>query len=307
MFSRGLWAQAILSIIAAIIFIALLLSLITRLSSVISDFLKGLLARDTTLRFDIARRDPILRDLSEDMNAVAVIYHQSNSQLETSKLYYDRILKIMTHEMRNYVSPMLSLTSDVKSHPDRYSTIESLHEIIDLINSQSFGIRRFLDSYYRLTHLPPLRVENIQADKFITRLIPLVAGEIKSRNLPEPVCTYEVPQNMTMAVDITLMTQVMLNLIRNSLDAVMTAETPAVSIKVSISEGNPYITVTDNGTGISPKIMDNLFQPFYTTKPSGAGIGLALSRQIIRCHNGDLTLLRSSHPTIFAITLPATY
>ncbi len=302
---KGLWAQAVLSIITCIITVILLFSFIKRLSTLISIFLKGLLARDTTLRFDFSSHDPLIGDLAEDMNTIASIYHESNIQLETSKLYYDRILKIMTHEMRNYVAPVISITSDVEAHPENYSSIGDLKDIISVINSQSNGIRHFLDSYYQLTHLPTLNMKSIQATEFISYLIPFVNGELKSRNIDSSICQFEVPQNMEMKIDVTLMSQVLLNMIRNSLDAVSSIEDSSITVNVSISEGNPFITVTDNGAGISQNMINNIFQPFYTSKSDGCGVGLTISRQIIRKHGGDLKLLHASKPTVFAITLPS--
>lgn len=304
LFYQGLWPQGVLVAILVVVAVIMLVALIVRLSSLTSVFLKGLRARDTTLRFDFGKRDPLLGDLGDDMSALAAIYHENNSQLETSKLYYDRILKIMTHEMRNYVAPVISITSDVTAHPDRYSSQESLREVISLIHSQGDGISRFLDSYYRLTHLPQLRLESVTAAAFASRLLPLVSADVQARGLDLSVLSFEVPQDMTMTFDVSLMTQVMLNLIRNALDAVSSVSDPSVVVKITTSEGCPFITVTDNGVGIPQSTLDNLFQPFFTSKPDGCGVGLTLSRQIVRRHDGDLTLLHASRPTTFAISLP---
>ncbi len=305
LFSQGLLPQGILTVILDVVAVIMLIALVVRLSSLITIFLKGLRARDTTLRFDFGKRDSLLRDLADDMNAIAAIYHENNSQLETSKLYYDRILKIMTHEMRNYVAPVISITSDVVSHPDRYSSPESLRDVISLIHSQGDGIRRFLDSYYRLTHLPRLRLESVTAAAFASRLLPLVSADIQARGLPPSVLSFEVPQDMTMTFDVSLMTQVMLNLIRNALDAVTSVSDPSVVVKFTTSDSCPFITVTDNGIGIPQSSLDNLFQPFFTSKQDGCGVGLTLSRQIVRRHYGDLTLLHAARPTTFAISLPS--
>lgn len=305
LYSRGLWPQASIVLIADVVAVIMLVNLVSRLSSLISTFLKSMLAGDSTMRFDYGRNDPLVGDLARDMNSISSIYQENKGQLETSKLYYDRILKIMTHEMRNYVTPVISLTSDVSDHPDRYSSPSALLEVISLIHSQSSGIRRFLDSYYRLTHLPPLSVSQISAADFAKRIIQLLPGELTSRNLDLSVCQFEVPQDMHLSIDISLMTQVFINLIRNALDSVSSVDNPAVTVSISASETHPFITVSDNGPGISPSIAENLFQPFFTTKPDGCGVGLTICRQIVRQHGGDLYLLASnSSVTTFAISLP---
>ncbi len=303
LFARGLWAPATLAAIASLIAAAMLVALVQRLATVVTTFMKGILARDTTLRFDFGRHDPMLGDAARDMDTLARIYHESSSQLETSKLYYDRILKVMTHEMRNHVAPVIAITSHVADNPARYPDAASLREVVALIHTQSTGIRRFLDAYYRLTHLPPLAPETISAAAFTERIMQLLPGELAARGLAPGVCRFDVARGMQLTVDVALMTQVMLNLLRNALDAVAGVEHPAVAVTMSLAQGAPRITIADNGPGIPPRDIENLFQPFYTTKPGGSGVGLALSRQIVRRHRGDLTLL-PARPTTFAISLP---
>lgn len=304
LFAGGRWAGGVLVALGAGVAVWMLVALVWRLASLMSMFLKGVLARDTTMRLDFGRRDPMLRDLAQDMNSISTIYHESNRQLETSKLYYDRILKIMTHEMRNYVAPVIALTSDVVEHPGRYGSVDALGEVITLIHSQSRGISRFLDSYYRLTHLPVPALEPVTAAGFVSRLLPLLRGEMEARGMEASVLRFEVMQGMTMTTDVALMTQVMLNLVRNALDAVAGADEPHVAVTFTLSAGHPYITVADNGPGITPSVAENLFQPFFTTKPDGCGVGLAISRQIVRRHGGDLICLPARHTTTFAISLP---
>ena len=95
---------------------------------------------------------------------------------------------------------------------------------------------------------------------------------------------------MMLSIDPALMNQVMLNLLRNALDAVASTPNPRVEVVISVSDTHPYLTVSDNGEGIPEKVMDNLFQPFYTSKPGGSGVGLSICRQIVRRHGGELTI-----------------
>lgn len=95
---------------------------------------------------------------------------------------------------------------------------------------------------------------------------------------------------MKIDIDADLMTQAVMNILRNALDAVAEVDNPKIDISVSISDGIPFISITDNGPGIPDAMKPNLFQPFFSTKPGGSGIGLSLSRQIARLHGGDLTL-----------------
>lgn len=293
LFLSGRVPEGIFAVIAVAISVVGVMVLVRKLVLVMSVFVKSLEMNDTTARFDIGNDDPLLREMSASMSRIVDIYRSGLSQLETRKLYYDRILKIMTHEMRNSITPVISISSDMEKHPEKYEG-ENLTEALGVIRSQSEGVKRFLDSYYRLTHLPQPETEAIDATLFFERVKTLVAVEVKERGLSPDVCRYAVGKGMTLNIDVSLMSQVMVNLVRNALDAVAGVESPSVIVTATLSDRHPYISIEDNGAGISPEIRDMLFQPFVTTKSGGSGVGLSLSRQIVRLHGGDLRLTGSS-------------
>lgn len=292
LFLSGRVPEGIFAVIAVAISVVGVMVLVRKLVLVMSVFVKSLEMNDTTARFDIGNDDPLLREMSASMSRIVDIYRSGLSQLETRKLYYDRILKIMTHEMRNSITPVISISSDMEKHPEKYEG-ENLTEALGVIRSQSEGVKRFLDSYYRLTHLPQPETEAIDATLFFERVKTLVAVEVKERGLSPDVCRYAVGKGMTLNIDVSLMSQVMVNLLRNALDAVAGVESPSVIVTATLSDRHPYISIEDNGAGISPEIRDMLFQPFVTTKSGGSGVGLSLSRQIVRLHGGDLRLTGS--------------
>jgi|GEM_PF-1076713 hypothetical protein len=293
LFLSGRVPEGIFAVIAVAISVVGVMVLVRKLVLVMSVFVKSLEMNDTTARFDIGNDDPLLREMSASMSRIVDIYRSNSRQLETRKLYYDRILKIMTHEMRNSITPVISISSDMEKHPEKYEG-ENLTEALGVIRSQSEGVKRFLDSYYRLTHLPQPETEAIDATLFFERVKTLVAVEVKERGLSPDVCRYAVGKGMTLNIDVSLMSQVMVNLVRNALDAVAGVESPSVIVTATLSDRHPYISIEDNGAGISPEIRDMLFQPFVTTKSGGSGVGLSLSRQIVRLHGGDLRLTGSS-------------
>ncbi len=287
LFLVGFWALGSLALIAAGVWAGVLWSLQGRLLRSMSAFVSALEMNDTTLRVEMDG-DSELRQMSAAMNRISQLYRSSRRQLEIRKLYYDRILKIMTHEMRNSITPVIAISADMADHPERYEG-EALAEAASLINSQTEGIHRFLDSYYTLTHLPkPVPVEVKAADYFLT-LKKIVSSELASRGLPEQTVSYTIPDDMPLVIDVSLMNQVLVNLIRNALDA-LPAEDGRVQVTVTVSDARPVISVSDNGIGIDASVAANLFQPFYSTKPGGSGIGLSLSRQIVRSHGGELHL-----------------
>lgn len=298
----GRWAAGILVAICIFIAVCILVRLIRRLVLTMSTFMDALEMNDSTMRFDIDCDDPDIQKMHRSMNSICSIYHNSIFELETRKLYYDRILRIMTHEMRNTITPIVALTSDFRRHPDKY-TGENLVESMALIEMQSEGIKKFLDSYYKLTHLPVPHKEAVPVGDFLRRIQSLVRLEESDRGLGS-ICRFISPADMTIYIDADLMTQAVINLIRNSLDAVSSSVDGKIMVTVSVTAGQPYISISDNGPGIPAKVMKNLFQPFITSKEGGSGIGLSLSRQIARLHGGDLKINSSPHGTIAYLSLP---
>lgn len=301
-FAAGRYAPAILSMIPAVISVVLLWRLVHRLISSMSDFMNALDMNDTTIRF-AESQDPDINRMSQTMRRIMAIYSSSRLELETRKLYYDRILRIMTHEMRNAITPIVSLSADMKRNPDRYKG-EDLNEAVSLISDESQSIRRFLDSYYELTHLPKPEIEAIDVMDFFSGIRKSFAIYLSDKGLDTDIIDYTIPVDMQLQADMDLLGRLVTNVLRNAIDAVASVPSPRIHVDVSVSEGRPYISVEDNGCGIPAEMMPNLFQPFFTTKPGGSGIGLCLSRQIARLHGGDFTITSTPlHSTKALITL----
>lgn len=301
-FAAGRYAPAILSMIPAVISVVLLWRLVHRLISSMSDFMNALDMNDTTIRF-AESQDPDINRMSQTMRRIMAIYSSSRLELETRKLYYDRILRIMTHEMRNAITPIVSLSADMKRNPDRYKG-EDLNEAVSLISDESQSIRRFLDSYYELTHLPKPEIEAIDVMDFFSGIRRSFAIYLSDKGLDTDIIDYTISVDMQLQADMDLLGRLVTNVLRNAIDAVASVPSPRIHVDVSVSEGRPYISVEDNGCGIPAEMMPNLFQPFFTTKPGGSGIGLCLSRQIARLHGGDFTITSTPlHSTKALITL----
>ncbi len=301
-FADSRYALAILSLIPAVISVILLWRLVRRVIRSMSDFMDALDMNDTTIRF-AESHDPDINRMSNTMRRIMAVYSSSRMELETRKLYYDRILRIMTHEMRNAITPIVSLSADMKRNPDRYKG-ENLNEAVSLISDESQSIRRFLDSYYELTHLPKPQIETIDVMEFFTGIRKAFAIYLTDNGLDPDIMDYTIPVDMRLRADRDLLGRLVTNVLRNAVQAVAGVPEPHIHVDVSVSEGRPYISIEDNGCGIPAEMMPNLFQPFLTTKPGGSGIGLCLSRQIARLHGGDFTISSTpAHGTKALITL----
>lgn len=301
-FRAGSWAAGVLLFIPSAVAVSALWQLVRQLIFSMSEFVDALEMNDPTIRFPESG-DPCINRMSQAMRRITGLYNSARLELETRKLYYDRILRIMTHEMRNAIAPVVSLSTDMKKNPARYQG-ENFGEAVGLISDESEGISRFLESYYELTHLPAPQTAGIDVRDFFSGLRRSFMIFLRESELPDDTISYTIPVGMTLRADRGLLNRLVTNVLRNAVEAVAPMPEPRIEVSVSSSGGHHFISIDDNGRGIPPEVMQNLFQPFFTTKPGGSGIGLCLSRQIARLHGGDFTLTSSARGTKALITLP---
>lgn len=242
-------------------------------------FLKSLMNKNYTMHYPTVK-DAKLDEMYAGMNHITKLYSDSLTDIEYKQLYYDRLLRIMTHELRNSITPVISLSSDMLKRPENY-TPEELHEGMEMIHDQCVSVKAFLDSYRQLTHLPAPKKEEVKIDKLFTQLQTLMA---------HPSLHFTWGNGMKVTADANQLTLVLTNLIKNAREATEGTPDAYIHIVASEADGSPYIAVSDNGPGIPDEMAEEVFLPFYTTKQSGTGIGLCLSRQIMRLHGGDLKL-----------------
>lgn len=242
-------------------------------------FLKSLLNKNYSMNYPSVK-DSKLDDMYEGMNSITRIYQDSLADLEYKQLYYDRLLRIMTHELRNSITPVISLSSDMLKRPENYSA-EEMHEGMEVIHDQCVSVKAFLDSYRQLTHLPAPVKQEVDVEKLFAQLQRLMA---------HPSLHFTWGNGMKVVADADQLTLVLTNLIKNAREATEGQPDACIRIVASEADGSPYISVSDNGPGIPDKMTEEVFLPFYTTKRNGTGIGLCLSRQIMRLHGGDLKL-----------------
>lgn len=247
-------------------------------------FLGCLRSKDTMSRFP-ETHDAELTQMYADMNLIMQKYGQSQMELETKRMYYDRILRIMTHELRNSITPIISLSEDML---ERSYSPEDSREAVEVINEQCTSIKAFLDSYYELTHLSRPDICEVDAKALLLHI---------ERLYPDQGISIECAQGLRLQCDEGQIKQLLINLVKNAIEAMgsdkvkeLTRENvPAIIITASAPEGKPRITVCDRGPGIPADKREEVFLPFYSSKTGGSGIGLALSRQIMNLHKGTLT------------------
>lgn len=288
----GHTAAVVLSALAVVILSVRLMQMVRRLIHQMSFFVNALSDKDFMIRFPESD-DRELCEMFSAMNRIIALYRDNRTEIETKRLYYDRILKIMNHELRNSITPLVSLSDDMLKRPQVYCG-DVLREGVEVINDRCVSIKRFLDAYYEMTHLPPPQMGTIEVEQLLAHVRRLFVRELRRPEFQNVDLRFSVGRGMTLDGDEALLCQVLINLINNALQATAATARPLIEVVASTPGGKPCITVTDNGTGIADDIIADIFQPFYTTRNDGTGVGLCISRQIMRQHGGDLTV--SSRP-----------
>ena len=227
---------------------------------------------------------------------------------------WQTISRIMAHEIMNSLTPLSSLTEtgimllEEKGKPREVSeisqeTIDNLHTALRTIADRNEALTRFIGSYRQLSRLPRPEKKRISVQEILEEVSRLHQAHCAHRGI---TCTiHPGPGQLTIMADEAQLKQVLINLVKNALEALDGTREPCLSITVKRILDDVALEISDNGPGIPPVTLEKIFVPFFTTKPEGSGIGLSLSRQIIRNHGGQLSV--DSEPgrgTAFRITLP---
>lgn len=255
---------------------------------------------DFNAHFTEKGNDKFLNGLFREMNRIIAQFEDNHTELEERRFYYESIIRVLTHEIRNSITPIASLSADLIKYNDEYGK-EGTIDGLQTINQQVQQLNTFLNAYHRLTHLPDPVKAKVDISTLFDKLNRLLSSEQGSGN----IC-YTSPVNVEILLDQNLITLALINLIRNALQATANNPEPQIKVEAGKETAFSFIQVSDNGEGIPPDRQEDIFIPFYSTKKEGSGIGLPLSRRIMQLHGGELNV--NSVPgekTIFRMIFPA--
>ena len=205
---------------------------------------------------------------------LVVLSNVQRALREQERQAWKRLIRVLSHEINNSLAPIQSIAGSLSPSSDP----DDLRRGLDVIRGRSEGLGRFMASYTRLAKLPPPRMKPVEVRDWIQRVAELDERmRVAIKNGPD----------VTIPGDGDQLDQLLINLIRNAVDASLETS-GAVEVGWKLNHQRIEIFVADEGPGIES--TQNLFVPFFTTKPDGTGIGLALSRQIAEAHDGTLTL-----------------
>ncbi len=225
-----------------------------------------------------------------------------NSELDDKEIEsWIRLTRVLTHEIMNSITPITSLSETLLSlHKNANKDIRNGLEVI---SSTGKGLIDFVESYRKFTHLPTPQPSLFYAAGLAERIKQLT--QCNNTLSGTPIIISIEPHDLIIHADEKLITQVMLNLVKNAMQSIGNAADGLIQIKGYCNpDESVSLEIMDNGPGISPEMADHIFIPFFTTKEGGSGIGLSISRQIMRLHGGTLSLKSSplKKETAFILT-----
>jgi two-component system, NtrC family, nitrogen regulation sensor histidine kinase NtrY len=220
---------------------------------------------------------------------------------------WQKLIRVLTHEIMNSMTPISSLATTVqdlieksceKAEPE---SLDDIRGALRTIEKRSRGLLHFVDGYRNLARIPKPDLKFFPVEDLFAH----VSNFLRTR-LDECGARLETvsnPARLEVLADRDLLEQVLINLILNACDAVRGQAEPRIELSANLDErGRPIIQVRDNGSGIPPENIDKVFVPFFSTKEGGSGIGLSLSRQVMRLHGGTISAASSpDRETVFTL------
>ena len=218
---------------------------------------------------------------------------------------WQNLTRVLRHEIMNSVAPIASLIGTMQTivkeelprNTDNAAALTDLDEALDLVADRSRGLMNFVDAYRQFSAVPKPKLAEFRVKKLLEKIAQLLGPGLKNAGIA--LETQLEPDDLMLTADPEQIEMILINLVKNAREAIETAaggrrpgipHPPSlIRIKSGISEKNRvFIEVADTGTGIDPQLMEEIFIPFFTTKESGTGVGLSLSKQIMQLHGGNI-------------------
>ncbi|MBS1559875.1 MAG: GHKL domain-containing protein, partial [Bacteroidetes bacterium] len=221
------------------------------------------------------------------------------SELEEKEMEaWRNLVRVLTHEIMNSITPVSSLAGLVE---DELKTkiknqnftltdeeLQEMHLSVQTIGKRSEGLIRFVKEFRNLAHVPQPKLSEVRVKDLLEEIVVLHKKELTNSSIETEVRLQ--PDDLVVRADKTMIEQVLINLLKNAIQAFDGQTNKKIILSAYNNEGHTILSVKDNGQGIDADAMERIFVPFFTTKKTGSGIGLSLSRQIMRQHGGQITV-----------------
>ncbi|MFQ5674895.1 MAG: PAS domain-containing sensor histidine kinase, partial [bacterium] len=235
-----------------------------------------------------------------DQNFKLVSFQNIQSELEEKELEaWQQLIRVLTHEIMNSVTPIASLASTLNEtiHSEEHESGEQLSEEsrkdirggLMTIQKRSEGLLHFVDAYRGLTRIPTPDFKIFSVRELLEGVEKLMQPQIDEKRIT--CCVDVIPSDLKLTADSELVEQILINIFKNAIEAMNGQPQGKIELTSCIdNRGHVIIQVIDNGPGIPEDVCEKVFIPFFTTKEQGSGIGLSLSRQIMRLHRGTISV-----------------
>lgn len=209
---------------------------------------------------------------------------------------WNQLLRTLNHEIMNSITPIISL-AETAININRDSTNSDLIEALSIIKNRSNGLLNFVEHYRTITNIPDPNRDIVVLKDLIDNTSKLLKPLIIQNNVKTIT---SITGDTQLYVDRTLMDNVLINLLKNAIEA----DATEISISAELYNEMTVIKIVDNGSGFSEESLENAFLPFYTTKKSGSGVGLSFVRQVMTLHNGQIIIEEQGHNTVIKLLFP---
>lgn len=252
---------------------------------------------DETVQLSVFAIELTLRD--EEVKLISMSNIQS--ELEEKEMEaWQNLVRVLTHEIMNSVTPISSLAGiveeDLKKRIDietevplKREELEDMYLSLQTISKRSAGLIRFVKEFRNLTHIAKPKLAEVSVKELLEELAILHKKELADHAIA--ISVQVEPTNLFILADKTMIEQVLINLLKNAIQAFDEQPNKRIELNAYSNEkGSAVISVKDNGAGIDSEALEKIFIPFFSTKKTGSGIGLSLSKQIMRQHEGNITV-----------------
>lgn len=248
----------------------------------------------------LALRVSGIRIKDEELRLIAL--SDINRELDEREIdSWIRLTRVLTHEIMNSLTPVTSLSETLLALPGAEN--EEMKQGLETIHTTGKGLINFVMSYRKLTRLPSPEPSLFYVLPFLERMIKLAQHQHPCPNITLSIL--EAREDLIVFADENLIAQVVTNLLKNAIQAIDNTPDGRITIKAYCDQQESIrIEIANNGPAIPPDTAEQIFIPFFTTKDEGSGIGLSLSKQIMRLSGGTLTLLpykEKGQATIFVL------
>jgi nitrogen fixation/metabolism regulation signal transduction histidine kinase len=245
-----------------------------------------------------------------------ITFYDIQDEIEQKEIEaWYKLIRILTHEIMNSATPLTSLTDTILMLLENQNGMQkNLREIseenikdvrtsVNTIKKRTEGILQFVEAYRKLTDIPHPEFEKIRIGDLIDSALALLAPEFKKRNIISKVSI--VPEDLQLRCDKTLLEQVLINFLTNSMYSLEKQIDPMIKVNISERGSKAMIQVYDNGKGIEAEVLKKIFIPFFSTRDGGSGIGLSFSKFVILQHGGRIKVESEVNKgSLFTIELP---